>query len=218
MHQREGNIFGASLLPQCLATPVGALEGVEDKGALLHTACSLARGVRGEPVVREDRVWRPMLLAVLKERHPHPRHLHCAESSIWCPHVMLCGFHWMGSHCASEAQAWTRWQRRRLLYLCELMVQASKLLEGLHCHRSVACCGRAAADRAVHEMVVLGSLQGMASRFHVHSSHFRPIMTLSFTAVPEQPSCSVGSGCQCTGLNKVSRRTKRSRTGPGQAW
>ena len=41
-------------------------------------------------------------------------------------------------------------------------MKASKLLEGLQCHRGVACCGRAAADRAVHEMVVLGSLQGMA--------------------------------------------------------
>ena len=87
----NGGLLLSCLLPQCQATPVGALEGVEDEGALLHTACGLACGMRGEPVVREHRIRRPMLLAVLEQRHPYPRHLHATVPACQLPfiHVFL---------------------------------------------------------------------------------------------------------------------------------
>ena len=49
-------------------------------------------------------------------------------------------------------------------YLCKLMMKTGKLLEGLHRHRAVAGCGGSTADRAVHKVVVLGSLQGIRTQ------------------------------------------------------
>ena len=57
-------------------TPVGALERVVDKGVFLHASSCLACWVCGEPIVWEHSVWRPMLLTVLKQGHPHPSYLH----------------------------------------------------------------------------------------------------------------------------------------------
>lgn len=57
------------------AAPVGALERVVHKGALLDAPCCLTLRVRGEPVVGEDCVRGAVLLAVLEQGHPHTSHL-----------------------------------------------------------------------------------------------------------------------------------------------